>query len=364
MANRFWRGTTSTVHDNINNWSDTDGGATPASSVPGTGDKAEFNANGDNPCSLVDDWTIDELLCASGYTAKLDLVSFDMPFDDGGNVTLDNGGEFDMGTGTMTITNGEFDNKNCATFTRGDSTIVMAGTGTIIGNVSNDLANLTIASGATVTVDASTTSAVDVLNTLTIAGTVNVDTQQLRAVELGSNPQVTITSTGTYSASNGGTLTLVNCTSGNGIVSFDPDGSITGLVRADGCGSGSRLAAGNYAGGIRLTTSNGPTVIEPDNAAYSLASLELESSNANDCTIDNSVNGPASITVAGAFIVDINSSGNVIIDDSGQDVAWILQGGKTDEITGGGVFQWIHDLTQFPRREYLRHGGLMTGGRL
>ena len=35
-ADRSWRGTTSTDHTDVNNWSDTDGGATPATSVPGT----------------------------------------------------------------------------------------------------------------------------------------------------------------------------------------------------------------------------------------------------------------------------------------------------------------------------------------
>ncbi len=102
MAERYWDGGTSTDPTNVNNWSDTDGGGTPASSVPGEDDHAHFMASGDgNDCSLTAAWALTELTAEAGYTSRIDLVTFDLTVS--GDVTLQHAGDFLQGTGNFSV---------------------------------------------------------------------------------------------------------------------------------------------------------------------------------------------------------------------------------------------------------------------
>lgn len=352
-VDHWWLGTTSADHAVAANWSTAGSGGAPGASVPGTGNEVLFDGNGNNPCTLSANWTVQNLTTVAGYTAKLDLATFNTPFDAGGSVTLDGGGEFDMGTGTMTVTN--FDNKDQATFTRGASTLVMAGTGTIIGNLNNDLHKLTIAASATIELSSSTTGSLDVVDRIDVLGQLTIS-DELRVFE-----QITVQAGGSVIGT--GTLAVIGGAA-DGVTLLD--GAISAPVEMRNNATGIRLIAGSYTGAVKLRRTVGTDFsLELDAAGiYVFGSLEFEVSGAGNYTLDNSANGPASIRVIGAFTRDIQSTGSIIIDDSGQDVAWILEGGKVEAGAGGGVFQWIHDLSQFPRREYLAHGGLMTGGRL
>ena len=123
MANRYWDGGTSTDPTNVNNWSDTDGGGTPASSVPGVADIAHFTANGDgNACTMTDAWTLGELSIVAGYTSKFDTAGYALNTSTAsggtGDFTAAGGGEFDCDSSTITCS-GDFDNKDQTTWTRG-----------------------------------------------------------------------------------------------------------------------------------------------------------------------------------------------------------------------------------------------------
>jgi hypothetical protein len=72
VADRYWRGTTSTDWSNTNNWSNTSGGST-GFSVPtnANNDFAIFDANGNNPCNVPGFFNLVNLNMTSGYTATL-----------------------------------------------------------------------------------------------------------------------------------------------------------------------------------------------------------------------------------------------------------------------------------------------------
>lgn len=356
-VDHWWLGTTSADHAVAANWSTAGSGGAPGASVPGTGNEVLFDGNGNNPCTLSANWTIQNLTTVAGFTAKLDLATFNTPFDDGGNVTLDGGGEFDMGSGSMTVTNGTFDNEDQATFTKGTSTLVMAGAGTITTDNTGDVFNVTIQAGAVIGVT-DQSSSFDLTGTLNVLGTLNLN-QLTRAI----SSNVTIQTGGTIAAAGNGTLEFNSPSAGEGLITFD--GTLSAPVLARVNVAAAVFRPGNYSGGFKIIPPSAGGLEFDAAGDYVFGSFEIESALAVDWTLDNSANGPKSITVVGATTIDLNGAGNIIIDDSGQDVAWILQGSKTlEDAGGGGKFQWIHDLTQFPRREYLPHGGLMTGGRL
>ena len=72
MANRYWRGTTSTDWHNVNNWSDTSGGATPATALPTSADDVYFNNLGNLPCIVTAAANCKTFTQTSGYTAQFD----------------------------------------------------------------------------------------------------------------------------------------------------------------------------------------------------------------------------------------------------------------------------------------------------
>lgn len=347
------------------NWSTAGSGGAPGATTPTVGDNTQFDGGGNNTCTLTVAVTWDSMTILAGFTAAFETDGFDMAFTPSTGtegMVLDGGAgaQFDSGGSTFTITDGTFDNKDQTGWDADTSTLVMAGTGTIIGNIANPLNNLTIASGTT-TVDASTTGQITVTGLCDVNGAFVIN----KAVVCASPGREAQLNTGA-AVSGASVLVISSPQSAEGLTVFAAGATITVLVRMQRPASGAILSAGNYGGGVKVNATDGTDrILELDAAGeYTFASFEFETTSTGNLTLANSVNGPASITVTGAFTVDIDSTGDVIIDDSGQDVAWILQGSKVDEITGGGVFQWIHDLSQFPRREYLRHGGLMTGGRL
>lgn len=55
---RYWRGTTSYDWNNINNWSDSSGGSTPASTLPVSGDTLVFDNGSADDCYLAGEYII------------------------------------------------------------------------------------------------------------------------------------------------------------------------------------------------------------------------------------------------------------------------------------------------------------------
>jgi hypothetical protein len=112
--------------------------------VPGTGDTLRFDGDGDNACTFAADMALAGLTSLVGYTDKVDLATFDLTMDDGASIVLDMAGEFDAGSGTISVTNGTFDNLDVGTYTVGSSTLLMSGTGTITVGSGNRLNELII----------------------------------------------------------------------------------------------------------------------------------------------------------------------------------------------------------------------------
>jgi hypothetical protein len=75
MANRYWRGTASTAYNNVNNWSDTSGGAT-GFSIPGSSDVVIFDGNGNNPCVLDATRGVTSISFDATFTSSFNLQTF------------------------------------------------------------------------------------------------------------------------------------------------------------------------------------------------------------------------------------------------------------------------------------------------
>ncbi len=328
MSDRYWDGGVSTDPTNVNNWSDTDGGATPASSVPGTGDHARFTANGNpNACTLTANWVLLHLTTLAGYTAKLDLATFDLTMDSGGNVTLGQGGEFDAGTGTITI-NGDFDFSSIGTLTKGTATFVLTGSGpnALSGTgLSDSIYGLTFDTASSYQVVASITLS----STLLVKSNATVDIATGQFLLSSGNSETYIQSGATISRTGTGYFYVYNADI------IQQDGEISAECRI---WSNSSLIGGNYSGLLKFLEDGISNYIMTLTGAFIVGSLEFETTSTGNIIVDcTSLTG---MTVADNLTVDIDSSGDITINNTGNLAAWVLQGDVTDEVTGGGTFAW------------------------
>lgn len=327
MADRYWDGGVDDDRTDINNWSDTDGGGTPASSVPGTGDHAHFTANGNpNPCTLAEDWALGELSIVAGYTAKFDGgdVGNMLTMDDGGDVTLAGGGEFDAGDMLISMNNGNFNSKDVTTFTESTSTLVMSGTGNLIiaNGTTGQLANLTISSGAIITIPAAS-GAVYVSMALVIEGTLSVTTGKQVSSRSG-----TVSLGASCSLTGIGKLIITDSTAGNGIISFSAGAVIDiaeiQIVRPN---VAAVIASGIYRSAL-------VRVVNVNVAGYIFTLSSGNYTFTGDLKFEN--------TAAGGSLTIANDTNNPIIEVQG-DVIWDEQAGtinynpSSNVMTAGGL---------------------------
>ena len=334
MAAYYWLGTTSADNAVAANWSLSSGGAA-AGAVPGTGDTATFDGNGNNACTWTAGMTLGGLSVVAGYTAKLDLATLNLTMDDGGDVTLAGGGEFDAGTGTITLTNGSYVFSSQTTYVTSTSTLVMNGTGNLAGKLDfvSNLGNVTIASGATITVTGNTLASTGGTTT-TVNGTlsINAGIQFIvfaDAAVMGDNS--TITGAGVFTLLDSSGLTRGANTTIN-VAQFRANRSL------------GNLPAGTYASASVLfdqTWAGDPeTIIFAAGDFVFSGNVEIESTTTNNFTIDLTTNAVTSITVQGNLTLDLDSTGNILVDATGRAVNWTITGNVIDEITGGGTFTW------------------------
>ena len=301
---RYWDGGADADWNDANNWSDTDGGSTPASSVPGTGDHAHFTANGDgNPCTFDIDVTLGNLTVLIGYTSKIDLGIKNLTMNNGGNITLDGAGEFDLGTGTISLTNGDFDYEH-QTITKGMSTVVMSGTGNWIGRGGGaaSLYAVTISVGAAITL---TTGEPEVSNVLTCNGGLSIASERTLTIVSSTTGDVQFGASGSISGD--GTLALWRIGGGRGI-SVKPGGAtvtVASLVvqrpEADGV-----IAAGEYDVGlfkVQNTEAAAKTLTLSSGSYIFTGNVEFENTDAGGSLTVNNTNDP-SITIQGDVIWD------------------------------------------------------------
>ncbi|KKL52883.1 hypothetical protein LCGC14_2281010, partial [marine sediment metagenome] len=199
-----------------------------------------------------------------------------------------------------------------------------------------DLYDLTLATGATITINAATSARIEGLHTCIIDATVILD----KDLAIKANGDFVI---GANADTNNGAsnLYLYASTSGHGLTSLDASATI-GNVLVFNSVAGARLAAGTYSGLVKLlAVTTLDTLLQLDAGTYNFdGGVELNNTGTSGLlTFDCSANGPT-INIAGDLTIDLDSTGNITIDNSGQSVDWDIQGDVIDEITGGGAFTW------------------------
>jgi len=318
MADRYWDGGTATDPTNVNNWSDTDGGATPASSVPTTGDTAHYTANGNgNPCTLTAAWSLGAISVEAGYASKIDLATYTITFDDGGAVSLAGGvgGEFDWGSGGLDVTNSVVDwSSHAGTWTPATGTLTAHGTGSITAASTMKVTTCVIDTGATYAIDGLYVTA-----TWTLNGQITIATGKTACCYFhcqasfgqGAEP------------SGGGRFLVLAGTDGNGIVAKHESVTMSGLAileyRRDYGTTSPILPPGIYMPGKVLFSiwENVAKSIVLSAGSYIFGDIEFFNANASTLTIDCETNDP-----------DIEFRGDVIWTNTG--------GGTIDYVPGSG----------------------------
>lgn len=286
----WWLGTTSSNPSVAANWSTVGSGGAPGASVPGTGNEVQFDGGGNNACTFTAPMTFAGLATLVGYTDTISLLTYDLTIDDGGSIILNQAGTFNMGSATVSLTNGTFDNEDCGTFTRGTSTLVMSGVGNLITATAKIIHNFTVSTGAVIAVPTYSflgPAAQNIINgTLSIA----VSKFCLMAGQGTVGPEGRITGDGEYR--------LYQNATGRGIVSLSPtavidiaeftiDRPVTGTVVAPGTYSPGVFRVYNDGGSPTRTLSlDGDYVFEQD--------LEFRTANLSDSIliIDNATHSP------------------------------------------------------------------------
>lgn len=333
MADHYWLGRTSVDHNVGANWAPTDNG-TPGSTVPGTGDLTFWTGTGgsggsgsDNPCDITTaTWLNAGMNAAIGYTAQLDLLVADVTVDAAGDVILDNT-LFDMGTGTLSVDGGTFDNKDVGTFTEGASVVRTSGTSTITGDQSNEFFSIT--NDGTLTISQTGTGIFVVRDgVITNSGTITISATTFRL-------NGTANWRNNVGASNvGGTVQVVNGITDSG-VSLN-DGTFSSDLEITKFSADSVFAPGDY-GLVDIRPSNGTVVVNTDDGTYDIPQLMFSTPGSGlTATLNSGDNTNYSV---GTATVDINGIGDVTIND-GLSTVWNISEDFIDQITGGGDFDW------------------------
>lgn len=326
-ATIVWDGSESTSWVDGDNWT---GG-----SVPGAADLAAFDDDTSSNSCVVDG-AVDVLgITLDNYTGTLDLGDTNEDIQIGTSGFAIDKGTVDMGDADVTITGGPFNYLQSAGggWTTGTGSVTLAGTCTVTGDHAQQLYDFDTGSG-TVTIDSATDSRVVVTNICTINGAVVLDDH----LAVTGEGDFVINSGASFSGSQ--RLRVFESNSGDGLTTLHssvttPDIDVYKPV------AGTRLAAGTYAGNVKLwADGGGSALLELDNGTYDFdGGLELENQGTGLVTLQNKTNAPPTINVTD-LTIDLDSTGNIVIDDSGQSVDWNLSGDIVDEETGGGAFSW------------------------
>lgn len=339
-----------TISDTLhaNNWSASTGGAGGAS-VPGTGDVAIFDGaatggggDGSDNCTLSASVTLGGISQTAGYTGTIDAATYDVTGDDGADFIFDGTG-LDLGSGTLSITNGTFDYRDVGTFTPGTALVTTLGTCSLSFKNSNPLYDLTIGSGTTSILSTSGFGCY-VSHDLILNGTFDIEATKYFQMRISS---------GVLTIGAAGVLT------GNGIFGVilgSPTFTNAGTVNvADFRYYNQPLAtttfpAASYGGTVKIVTdttaSSGARFAA---GSFTFTNLEVEAAGTQIVNVDCSTNAVTGVTITGDLTLDINSTGDITIDNSGQSPVWTIQGNVIDErsstgdlliTTGNATYEW------------------------
>ncbi len=316
MANNIWQhGVADNDVNNPNNWS--------LNRVPIAGDVAYFRGDlpgEDDNCTFSGNLTCDGINVTSNYSGVVDLADKTYTLGSDGLV-CDGTGEFNCNTATVNVTGGPVDIVDQTTWTRGTSIIYLAGDCTINTGTTNRLYDLYVSSGTSTLV----TNTGRVYNTLTLDGTLNCNGKTLYL-----DSTLIVYPTGSLTSS--GTCILFYSGAGEGITTFLGTIDVTNL-RIDQPAATAVFRPGNYQSNVRVRNTTGVArVLTLDAAgAYQFGSLEFETTSTGSLTLANDTNGPASITIDGDLTFDKNSTGEIIINGSGQATVWVIKGDVVDQ---------------------------------
>lgn len=296
MSERYWDGGVDVGFDDVNNWSDTDGGATPATSIPGTGDHAHFTVNGDgNACNFESNTALGQLTVEAAYTSKIDLVTYDLTVDDGGDVNLAGAGEFDCGTGDIAASNCNFWCNDQGTFTNNSIASAAITFGGMVdvrgGGFGSPFWIVVISAGATVT--GSATGGFVVRSILDIYGELVV-TGNLVAIQ--TDGQLKLRSTGIVSGVGAQGFRIISALSGGGVTVFEAGGSITAILNIINPASGTIMAASTYESPTFKVRNTSATVaiMELSGDYVITGDFQLENTNAGgSIELKNSTSNPS-----------------------------------------------------------------------
>lgn len=261
----------------------------------------------------------------STMTASADAKSItgNVDFTDGGN-------DINLGPATWNITDGAWNTVGAGTWDNDTSTVVFVGTCTINTGTANVFYNLTVTSGmTTVSTNHSQADATIVVN-----GTLSVDTGRdfyiLGTIAIGDG--------GSFTGAGTGEVHIYRPASAEGVTSFHANGTwdipLTNITRPN---AGAILASGNYQTTFRVQNgSSSPYTLTLDSLGdYQFDSFELETTSSGSLTLANNTNGPTSITVNGNLTFDRDSTGALIINDSGVATNWVITGDVIDQSASG-----------------------------
>jgi hypothetical protein len=298
-----WTGSVSDLWSDASNWM--------PNTVPNSSSASvTINTATNNPVLININATIANL--AIGSTSAVSL-------DDNQSLTIAGGGSGGVISNAGTITlNSTGDNTELLL----SSTVSLSGGGTV--NMSNEIQNLILGNGATLT---------NVNNTIEGAGQIGAGTS-LTLINQGTidanvsnsltiNTTSTVTNSGTLEATNGGTLALQSTVNNSGTILSTGSGSVVNL-------SGSTIT-----GGTLTTTSGG--------AMYSNNSTLSGLTISTGSTVTTSDNNTTTLTGT------ITNNGTIALNSVGDNTNLVLSGGAAVELTSGGS---ITMSGQFQNRIY------------
>lgn len=325
MADNTWSSAGSTDGNLAGNWS---------GAAPQAGDRLIFDATSVVNCIFTASFNCGGINAAAAYTGDIDFATFDCTVDDGADFICDCTG-LDLGSGTISVTNGTFDYENVTNVTVGTATVQFTGTCSWVADHRDfGPTTLTIDAGAVVTVSGATGSP-GTRGTLNLNGTLNCAAKTFTA---GTAPDLKLGAGGKITGT--GAFVINGALSGDGLTQFTAGAVIDiatffwslGVAGAKivPCTINSTFIFNHNSGANRFCEFSAGT--------YAFDSLEFQHSrDGTDFTLN--IDGAAAITV-GDLTFDINNTGDVVIDQTGTATAWTITGDVIDEVTGAGSLVW------------------------
>ena len=325
MADNIWSSAGSTDGNLAGNWS--------LGVAPQSGDRLVFDATSVVNCTFTANFSCDGINAAAAYTGTIDFDTFDVTGDNGADFIFDNVW-VDLGSGTIATTNGTLDYKDITTLASSGVVLDFSGTCTYTpkNNTSHNI-SIDVLTGTTTTVSAGPrigTGAVTVRN----GATLDWGSQRLNPSVVDVLVEATGTMTGGVGWSlymYGGSLNLLGSSSGMAVIYLVP---VTSTIT---------IHPGIIACPIVITAHTNPTRFAAGDFVFA-DTVRFWSYLGSDGTVDCATNAVTSITCQDDVTFDIDGVGDIIIDNSGQAVAWNFQADIIDAVVGAGSVVWTSGI--------------------